>query len=181
MSESDITHGVLYSKEEHESLYKPTIGVIVENYEQENKMTLLKEQEKKDKLDILLTMSKEELEALKFMANENVKQKKHHERNKFGGNYIPHSIVELEEEVKNLEDDLTLHEETSFEFQEENQRLRKMIRVLTDEILDLTEDCERYCRYKDADKCSTMVCPDCIIKWAEQKVEEMEENKNDKN
>ena len=152
MSETDITHGVLYTREEHGSIY--------DNYWKEEEKRYKKELERQEKMNILLSMSKEELEVLKEIAT---------------------NRINLKEEIKNLEDDLTLHEETSFEFQEENQRLRKMIRVLTDEILDLTEDCERYCRYKDADKCSTMVCPDCIIKWAENKVKkEMEENKNDK-
>ena len=85
-------------------------------------------------------------------------------------------IVKQQEEIKQLQEDLTLHEETSFEFQAENIKLKKIIDLIV-EMLNNHEIDEDICKQMGKDmNCKNFKnpqnCKNCIKKYFEKKVME---------
>lgn len=86
------------------------------------------------------------------------------------------AIENVLSELENLQDDLKIHEETSFEFQAENIKLKKIIDLIV-EMLNNHEIDEDICKQMGKDmNCKNFKnpqnCKNCIKKYFEKKVME---------
>jgi chromosome segregation ATPase len=92
-------------------------------------------------------------------------------------NEVKQAIENVLKELEELQDDLSIHEETSFEFQEENIKLRKELETykkIAKKLADKLVEIEDGCKHIPTEICneySNGRCIKCIIDWARKEVE----------